>query len=439
MKYEESETVELKRELNKDFAKEIVAFLNTRDGTIYIGVKDNGEVIGVNNVDKTMRETTNIVHDQILPSTDGLYKIGSSMEGDKCIVYLKVFKGNKLYYIKKEGRSATGCFYRDGTTSPAMNEDEIERRFRETIKIERLPINEIVSTSKDLTFEIFKVKLLSKGVHINEKRFLDIYRLLAPNGKYNLLADLVSDENGVSLAVCTFKGNNKENYDKRNEYGGRSILESYKDVINYCESLNDTYIDVSSRPRKEKRMFVNAAFEEAWINACVHNRWDTGISPQVYLFDDRMEIVSEGGIPEGMSKDDFLEGVSRPVNPALMDIFKACGIVERSGHGVPEVVKAYGKEAYKFAEGRITVTIPFDKTGFNTDSNQNSIENLTKTEKEVLEIISKDSNVTSSSLASALGISGRMAQKYLRSLKDKGIIERIGSDKTGHWSVVKKG
>ena len=86
-------------------------------------------------------------------------------------------------------------------------------------------------------------------------------------------------------------------------------------------------------------MFDNKAFEEAWINACVHNLWDTHISPQIYIFEDRMEIESQGGLPYGLTEEEFLAGISKPVNPDLMDIFKSCRIVERSGRGGPEVVK----------------------------------------------------------------------------------------------------
>ncbi len=102
MTFQESETIELKRTLTKDFAKEVVAFLNTRNGIIYIGVDDNGEVVGITNVDKTMREIRDIIRDQILPSTEGLCEIGSLLEDDKMIITVKVTKGTKLYYIKKE-------------------------------------------------------------------------------------------------------------------------------------------------------------------------------------------------------------------------------------------------------------------------------------------------------------------------------------------------
>ena len=138
MKFQESESIELKRKLNKDFAKEVVAFLNTRDGIIYIGVDDNGDAVGVSNVDKTMREIRDIIRDRILPSTEGLCEIGSLLEDDKTIIVVKVTKGTKLYYIKKEGRSATGCFYRDGTSSTLMSEDEIDKRQISTLQEDKL-------------------------------------------------------------------------------------------------------------------------------------------------------------------------------------------------------------------------------------------------------------------------------------------------------------
>ena len=115
-----------------------MAFLNTRDGIIYIGVDDNGDAVGVSNVDKTMREIRDIIRDRILPSTEGLCEIGSLLENDKTIITVKVSKGTKLYYIKKEGRSATGCFYRDGTSSTLMSEDEIDKRQISTLQENKL-------------------------------------------------------------------------------------------------------------------------------------------------------------------------------------------------------------------------------------------------------------------------------------------------------------
>lgn len=185
--------------------------------------------------------------------------------------------------------------------------------------------------------------------------------------------------------------------------------------------------------------------KEAWINACVHNLWDTHISPQIYIFEDRMEIESQGGLPYGLSEEEFLAGISRPVNPDLMDIFKSCCIVERSGHGVPEVVKVYGKNAYKFSANTITVTIPFDKTGFNQDGKINgktngriNSEELSKVETSVLNAVMENNRLTIPLISAQTGLSQRSISRALDLLRNKGIIERIGSRKTGHWEIVEK-
>lgn len=82
-------------------------------------------------------------------------------------------------------------------------------------------------------------------------------------------------------------------------------------------------------------MFDPDAFEQAWVNACVHNKWAVSNHPGVYIYEDRLVIESQGGIPKSLTKEKFLKGVSEPVNKALMDIFIKCDFCEESGHGVP--------------------------------------------------------------------------------------------------------
>lgn len=144
-----------------------------------------------------------------------------------------------------------------------------------------------------------------------------------------------------SIKVAVFKEVDKSEFIKRNEYGYTCLLDSLDKVINYCDALNETFIDLSVRPRKEQRLFSSEAFKEAWINACVHNKWSEELAPAVYWFDDRLEIVSYGGIPKNLTKEEFLFGKTEPVNKDLMNIFLQCGIVEHSGHGVSIVVKEY--------------------------------------------------------------------------------------------------
>lgn len=236
MEFQDSETIELKRTLTKDFAKEVVAFLNTRNGTIYIGVDDNGDVIGVSNVDKTMREIRDIIRDQILPATEGLREIGSLLENDKTIITVKVTKGTKLYYIKKEGRSATGCFYRDGTSSTPMGEEEIERKWKYSFTNEDL-LKETPAYNP-LTFRQLKIFSHEVGMTLNDDTFASNLGLLTKDGKFNKIAELLSDKNHIGFIYARYNGNDKSSFSETVDFGNQCVLTAVEKLMYRLEAEN---------------------------------------------------------------------------------------------------------------------------------------------------------------------------------------------------------
>ena len=439
MLFQETERTELKKILNDTLQKEIVAFLNSFDGAIYIGVDDDGTVIGVDNIDDTQKRIADIITTQILPNPQAFVELGTKYVDGKNVIEIKVSKGKALYYIKKYGRSAAGCFIRVGTSCRSMTEEQIEEKYAETVSIPEKSIRDIPVLRDNYTFNKLKQYLVSHGIHINEESFYKNFGLITADGKFNILADILADENMNSIKVAVFKGTDKSVFVKRNEYGFTCLIESLEKVINYCDALNETFIDVSVRPRKEQRLFNSEAFKEAWINACVHNKWSEELSPAVYWFDDRLEIVSYGGIPKNLTKEEFLSGKTEPVNKDLMKIFLQCGIVEHSGHGVPIVVREYGEKAYTFSENMITVTIPFNKNilvkGQNVGINVGI--NLNKTERLVLDCIKQDKAISAEAIAIKIGVTERTVTRALKKLREEQIIERIGSNKAGYWEIIK--
>ena len=429
---------------------EIVAFLNTCDGSIYVGVRDDGTIVGVSDIDKTSLNISNIIADQIEPSPRGLVSIETPVMEGRRIVRIDVKKGEGLYYIKKYGMSSAGCFERIGTSSRGMTTKQIKEKYVASLNIPERTMVEIPCNRGNLSFSKFKVYLSAKGVHYNEDFFEDAFHLKTSEGKYNLLADLLADENMTSIKVATFKGNNKVDFLKRNEYGFTCILYAMDQVRDYCLALNDTYIDVSHFDRKEKKMFDEDAFREAWINAVVHNKWVDGIPPAVYWYDDRLEVVSYGRIPEGMTKAEFLAGKSNPVNNELMQIFLQCHIVEQTGHGVPKIVEKYGPESYDFGTFMITVTIPFDKNDISDTGKKNATVNvgvnvganvgvkLTKTEQNVLKEIEINQFIGAEEISNKIKVTKRTVERSLKSLKEKDLLMRVGPDKGGHWEIKKQ-
>ena len=149
-------------------------------------------------------------------------------------------QGNALYYIKKYGRSANGCFIRVGTTCRSMTEEAIERAYIVSLKIEKESIVDIENYNQSLSFSMMKNYYLAKGFHLNERTFDKNYNLRNREGKYNVLAGLLADENDVSIKVVRFAGTTKSELIEKSEYGYICLLMAIDKVIARLDVINVT-------------------------------------------------------------------------------------------------------------------------------------------------------------------------------------------------------
>lgn len=433
---DEDNKTEYKEVVNNTLPKEIVAFLNTDGGTIYIGITNKKQVVGVNNINDTMRTISDIITDQISPRCIAFVnQVRDTFEG-KDIVKIDVKKGDRLFYIKKYGMSEAGCYVRIGSSCKSLTPEEIQDRFVKSLTYKETNIIDIPSRRKNLSFQILKNYLLSNGNHISEDTFLDNYHLLTKDGEYNYLAEILSDKNDIVINVATFSSSDKTAYLKRDEFGGKCLLLAMEQAKNYVNSINQTFVNLESTPRKEKKMFDTVAFEQAWINACVHNKWSESNHPGIYIYNNRMEIESFGGIPKALTKEQFIKGKSEPVNKELFNIFRACNFSEESGHGVPSVVSAYGEEAYDFSEFFIDVIIPFDRNGFDKTTN-NDVNETKSTKERIIDLIRSNEHLSRKDLSIILGITEGSVRYYLNKLQSENTIKHIGSHNGGYWKILK--
>lgn len=117
----------------------------------------------------------------------------------------------------------------------------------------------------------------------------------------------------------------------------------------------------------------------------------------------------------------------------MVDMFLACRRhSEKSGRSTPKIVETCGQQVISFNENSIVVTIPFN--WINVVGNKTDVK-LTPNRTRMISEIRNNQNITSSQLASVLGISTTAVEKNIRYLKDNGCIERIGSNKSGYWKV----
>lgn len=225
-------------------------------------------------------------------------------------------------------------------------------------------ISNTESEYQDLTFDKLFMYYQSKGIVLNKRTFKKNLGFLTATGKYNVLAQLLSDDSHFTIRFALFSGDDKTSkmYSVR-EFGNTCLLYSLDDVLRYGDVLNIPQADERNRivERKEVSLFNAKVFTEAVINAFVHNKWVDGNGPMFTSFRNRIEILSRGTLPPKQIVDGFYAGESVPVNEALSKIFIQLHITEHTGRGIPQITSVYGRDNIRIKENNIVVTIPFDR------------------------------------------------------------------------------
>ncbi len=304
MDYIESDVLELKEKYTDTICKEIVSFLNTSGGTIIVGVKDNGTIVGVEKIDETMKKISDVITMQIEPNPQDEIKSELKFEAGKTLIYLYVNKGiHPIYCQKKYGFSTSGCSVRVGTTCREMTSEQIriryERRYADAEYMLMKKANQI-----DLSFRELKIYYSEKGFHLDDKSFVSNLNLRNEKGEYNLLAELLADKNQIPFIFVKFQGTDKAAISERSDYGYGCLLTTYNKVKTRLLAENVCISDTTVRPRQDTYLFNYDAVNEAVINAFVHNDW-TITEPQISMFSDRIEILSHGGLMRNMTRTQF--------------------------------------------------------------------------------------------------------------------------------------
>ena len=306
---------------------------------------------------------------------------------------------------------------------------------------------------QDLTFEQLLIYYAAKGLTLNLETFKENLSLLTEDGRYNIMAQLLSDNSHMPIRVAIFSGTTKgANLYSVREFGFKCLLYSLDEVLRYGDVLNIIQADERDRivERKEVPLFENDAYREAIINAFLHNRWIDGDEPMFTVYSDRIEILSRGTMAPNQTMEGFFKGHSIPVNRRLSEIFLQLHISEKTGRSVPKITEIYGREAYTFNDDSIVVTIPFkwinvmrdepgnklgNKPG-NNAGNRDAAQRLTPSQINILGEIRNNPNVTKKQLKEKLGIGKSTVDLGIKALRENGIIERIGSNKTGYWKII---
>ncbi len=430
---QENESQEFKESLSQldKGLKSLTAMLNRHGtGSVYFGVDDNGNVKGLTIGKKTLMDIRSRIRDIIEPQI--LVNI-EELKDEDSHQYIKVSaKGTDTPY------SCDGRYYVRNVSADESVTNDMLRKMLAAGDADL--IRQIPSDNQELTFAQFFTFLAGRGIHTtNPDTIYKSYSLINNDGYFNLMALLLSDQNCFSIKVVKFSGLDKTAMSERTEYGKKCLLCTVQEVLDYFKGINTTKVDVTGTARREKDLFSYPAFREAWINACLHNTWNDRIPPAVYVYDNRIEIVSYGGLPYGLSEESFYNGTSLPINKSLLTLFILSDYSEQSGHGVPTIVSDYGKDAFSFEDEMLKVSLAFrfvpDNVLIRKRKEASQLE-LTENQAKVYSYLSDNPAATLQEVSEKIGIGLSGVKKITQKLQKLELLTRTGSKRTGKWEVV---
>lgn len=425
----ETEFVEYKESTTEleDAVIALTAMLNKNgSGKVIFGAKDDGKIIGQDIGKNTLRNISqhisNFVEPKIIPTIEL-----TQMDGNRGYITVSVCGNNRPYGYKNN------IYIRSGEENKKVPITELRQMFQSYSDL----LKDTVAFRQDLTFDSLVQRLRSKGLHVDDdQKLYDHFELKRSDGRFNVQAELLSDQNKVPLTVVVFDGTDRTAISMRKEFSGRNLIDELEQVEVFAETINENKVTIDGLEREEIEQYDMNAFREAWLNACVHNTWTLGIPPTVHFFSDRVEIISNGSIPYNQTPEEFYSGRSMPINESLMRVFIATRICEHTGHGIPIIVDSYGQDAFEITGSTVKVTLKykFEKNRLSKLYD----DNLDSTSLRVLNYLAYNSGSTLTEASESLGIKRGTLGKIVVRLQDQGYIIRKGSKKTGYWEVLSK-
>ena len=210
------------------------------------------------------------------------------------------------------------------------------------------------------------------------------------------------------------------------------------------EAGNSGITKISPTTRSIKNLVDIDCLRETVYNALGHYDWLNGGVPSVYVYSDRVDIISYGGLPFGQTKENFFKGISKPRSDWFIRVLRVLGFAERTGYGIPQIISKYGKEAFEITDSFILVTLPYDMEVMSSlDGDEHLNEHLNEhletngndREKVVIQLIKANPYITYDEVSSKLDISIATTRRIFSSLKKKGILVGYRTNRYDKWKL----
>lgn len=430
----EGNTVELKGQYIPDIKKEVIAFANTAGGTLYIGVENDGTVVGLTNPDEVLQQATNAIRDAIRPDVTLFTSAAVEELEGKPVVRIEVQKGTACpYYLTDKGLKPSGVFVRQGSSSVPASEEAIRRMIRET---DGASFERNRSLIQDLTFHTLQQEMERRKLEFGEAQQKTL-GILGEDGLYTNLGLLLSEQCPQSLKVAVFQGTDKQVFRDRREFHG-SLLQQIQDVYSYIDYHNQTRATLEGLERVDERDYPPEAVREALLNAVAHRDYSFSGSTQVNIYEDRMEFISLGGLVPGLTKEAILVGVSQSRNERLTALFYRMKLIEAYGTGIGKIFSSYAgapvQPTVEPVDGAFRTILPNRHYGTALPKPEASEPSDIKPQHRlVLELAHKKGSFTRRELEDYLGLSLSRCIALLKEMADAGLLIKEGDGRNTRY------
>ena len=428
----ETENIEFKSQFTEDIYKEVIAFANTDGGIVYVGIDNNGNDVGLTDVDQEYTRITNGIRDAIMPDVTMFVRF--TIQENK-VVRITVSEGsNKPYYLKGKGLKPSGVYVRQGTSSVPASPEQIRQMIKES---DGDTFEEMRSIEQSLSFEAAANAFKKYGMPFGTEK----YRVLGITQKndelFTNLALIISDQCAHTTKVAVFGDDTNTVFKDNKEFGG-SVFTQLEDTFNYLMLCNRTKATIKGLERIEKQDYPEEALREALLNALVHRDYSYSGSIIINVNDERMEFISIGGLLPGLSTDDIRIGISQPRNRNLAEIFHRLRLIESYGTGIRRIYKLYencpAQPVIEATTNAFKIVLPNMNAVSYAAPKQASP--VTAQMQKVLNYISEHGQITDEEVQSLLGIKKTRAFNLVKQMREMELVQMIGRGAEKRYLII---
>ncbi len=448
MLFQESETVELKEVIVDDIKKEIIAFANCDGGKLYIGVQDDGTVVGLDDPDGVSLQISNMVRDAIKPDVTMFLHYKTIKEDGKEIVAVEIQRGtDRPYYLAKKGMRPEGVYVRQGYSSVPATDTAIRRMIKET---DGDSFEAMRCLDQELTFEAAKKEFALRKVEFGPQQMRTL-KLIDQNNLYTNLGLLLSDQCVHTIKVAVFQGTDQTIFKDRREFTG-SLMQQMNEVYDFIDFRNQTRATIEKLYRIDVRDYPEIAVREALLNLLVHRDYSFSASALISIYADRIEFVSIGGLMPGIDLEDIMVGISVCRNQNLANVFYRLHLIEAYGTGMGKIMRAYEsteeKPSIETTKNAFKIILPNINAKYETGkisapkagpviSSAVRAEKSRSNEERVLEYAMSHGAITRNDVIKLLEVSTSTASRVLRKMVKSNLLKQNGKARNTNYTVIK--